>query len=251
MLTAQEHIRYGRQIMLNQIGEQGQLALQRAKVLIVGMGGLGCPVSLYLASAGIGNLVLCDGDKIEASNLQRQVLYTPDDIGENKAEVAAQKLTQQNPLIEVEAVDEMFDSELAESYLPEVDLVIDCTDSLSARYLLNQTCYELNVPLIIGAATGFDGQTMMIDPQQSSACYQCLFPASKSSESVDNNQNCQTLGILGPVLAIIAGMQSLTAIKHLAKLPVNINQLQLFDGLSQQWQQFTIAPQTSCPVCQK
>ncbi|REL30515.1 HesA/MoeB/ThiF family protein [Thalassotalea euphylliae] len=251
MLTAQEHIRYGRQIMLSQIGVQGQLALQRAKVLIVGMGGLGCPVSLYLASAGVGNLVLCDGDEIEASNLQRQVLYTPDDIGENKAEVAAQKLAQQNPLIEIEAVDEMFDSELAESYLPEVDLVIDCTDSLSARYLLNQACYDFNVPLVIGAATGFDGQTMMIDPRQSSACYQCLFPASSSSNTADNNQNCQTLGILGPVLAIVAGMQSLTAIKYLANLPVNVNQLQLFDGLSQQWQQFTLAPQASCPVCQK
>ena len=232
MLSPQEHIRYGRQIMLKDIGEQGQLALQRATVLIVGMGGLGCPVSLYLASAGVGKLLLCDGDHIEASNLQRQILFTPEDINHNKAEVATQKLSEQNPLIDIETIDEMFELELAEEYLPEVDLVIDCTDSINARYLLNKLCHQYQKPLIIGAATGLDGQTMLIKPEEYSACYQCVFP--KQDEAPV--ENCQTLGILGPVLAIVAGMQALTAIKHLTGLATNSNQLQLFDGMSQQWQ---------------
>ena len=251
MLSPQEHMRYGRQIMLDSIGEQGQLALQRSTVLIVGMGGLGCPVSLYLASAGVGKLLLCDGDHVEASNLQRQVLYTPADIGKNKAEVAADKLAEQNPLIDVEPFDEMYAPELAEELLPEVDLVVDCTDSLAARYLLNASCHEYNIPLVIGAATGFDGQTMLINPHQNSACYQCVFPQNTSGESANNEpQNCQTLGILGPVLAIVAGMQSLTAIKYLTGLSVNTNELALFDGQRQQWQHFNIQPQANCPICQ-
>ncbi|NMP32131.1 HesA/MoeB/ThiF family protein [Thalassotalea sp. M1531] len=245
MLTQQEQIRYGRQIMLKQVGEHGQLALQNAHVLIVGMGGLGCPVSLYLASAGIGKLTLCDGDHIEASNLQRQILFTPRDIGHNKAEVAAEKLTQQNPLIEVEVLDEMFNEELATCYLPDIDVIIDCTDSLTARYLLNRLSVEFQLPLIIGAATGFDGQTMLIQPSDKNACYQCIFPETGEPQT----ENCQTIGILGPVLAIVAGMQSLTAIKYLTGNQVTSNQLMMFDGLSQQWHHIKLTKQDKCTVC--
>lgn len=245
MLSSQEHIRYSRQIMLNKIGEQGQLKLQQSTVLIVGLGGLGCPVSTYLASAGVGRLILIDGDDIEASNLQRQVLFTPDDIKHNKAETAKTTLEQQNPLIDIEAIDEMFDKELAESYLPEVDLVIDCTDNIATRFLLNQVCHQFEKPLIIGAATGFDGQTMLIDPLSKSACYQCVFP---DTENVPT-ENCQTLGILGPVLAIIAGMQSLTAIKLITGNIVQHNQLMMFDGLSQQWRAIKVSKQSHCSCC--
>ncbi|WP_448214135.1 HesA/MoeB/ThiF family protein [Colwellia sp. MEBiC06753] len=249
MLSAQEHIRYGRQILLSQIGEQGQLALQNAKVLIVGIGGLGCPVSLYLASAGVGKLILCDGDTVEASNLQRQILFSPNDIGQNKAQVAADYLTKQNPLIDIEVLDEALTGELAEHYYQDLDLVIDCTDSLSSRYLLNSSSFQYQVPLVIGAATGFDGQIFFINPKQQSACYECLMPQTPDNSNYSQD-NCQTLGILGPVLAIVAGMQSLIAIKYLAKLSPPTDQLQLFDGVSQQWQQFKVSKQASCPACQ-
>ncbi|NQZ22125.1 MAG: HesA/MoeB/ThiF family protein [Colwellia sp.] len=246
MLSPNEQLRYSRQIMLNKIGEQGQLALRDAKVLIVGMGGLGNPVSLYLAAAGVGTLFIADGDQVDITNLQRQILFTESDVGNNKADVGAEKLQQHNSEITIEVVDEMLDAELAHYYIEQVDVVIDCTDNIATRYLLNQVCVEQKTPLIVGAATGFDGQQLVVDPRNpESACYQCLFPASEKAPT----NNCQTVGIVGPVLAIVAGMQSLQAIKLLTGNTIHINQLNMFDGLSNQWQQFTLKKQADCPVC--
>ena len=246
MLTQQEQLRYSRQIMLKKIGEQGQVALRNANVLIVGMGGLGNPVALYLTAAGIGKLLIADGDQIDISNLQRQVLFNENDVGNNKVDVAAEKLQQNNSDVNIEVIDEMLDEELCDYYFPQVDVILDCTDNITTRYLINQKCIEHSIPLIIGAATGFDGQQLVVDPRNpESACYHCLFP---SSEKAPVN-NCQTIGIMGPVLAIIAGMQSLQAIKLLTNNTIHINQLNLFDGLSNQWQQFNIKKQPNCAVC--
>lgn len=246
MLSNHEQLKYSRQIMLKKIGEQGQIALQNAKVLIVGVGGLGNPVSLYLAAAGVGTLYLADGDNIELSNLPRQVLFNEDDISQNKADIAAEKLMAQNTDISVEAIDEMLNQELCDYYFPQVDLVLDCSDNINTRYLINQACVQHKTPLIIGAATGFDGQQMVVNANDdNSACYQCLFPATEKAPT----NNCQTVGIISPVLAIIAGMQSLQAIKLLTGNKVQTNQLNIFDGLSNQWQQFTMKKQSSCPVC--
>lgn len=250
MLTTQEQLKYSRQIMMAKIGEQGQIALRNAKVLIVGVGGLGNPVSLYLAAAGVGTLYLADGDTIELSNLPRQIQFNEQDIDQNKADIAAEKLKAQFPDSNVEAIDDMLDQELCDYYLPQVDLVLDCSDNIKTRYLINQACVSHKVPLVIGAATGFDGQQLVVDPRdKSSACYHCLFPASEKAPT----NNCQTMGILGPVLAIIAGMQALQAIKLLtgnsSQNYAQINQLSLFDGLSNQWQQFKIKKQKNCSVC--
>ena len=246
MLTNNEQLRYSRQTMLKQIGDQGQQALKNAQVLIVGMGGLGNPVSMYLAAAGVGTLYLADGDSVELTNLQRQILFTEQDINHNKADTAAEKLHQQNPDISIEVIDEMLDEELCQYYLNQVDLVIDCSDNIATRYLINSQCVLHKIPLIVGAATGFDGQQLVIDPRDTnSAGYQCLFPVSENPPS----DNCQTLGIIGPVLAIIAGMQALQAIKLLTGNPVQVNQLNLFDGLSNQWQQFSLKKQKNCPIC--
>jgi sulfur carrier protein ThiS adenylyltransferase len=246
MLTVPEQLRFNRQIMLKGIGDAGQIALSNAKVLIVGMGGLGNPVSLYLNAAGVGTLYLVDGDDIETSNLPRQILFSEKNIGENKADAAAERLHQQNFQTEIEVLDEMLDGELADYYFPLVDLVLDCSDNLATRYLVNQKCTEHKKPLIVGAATGFDGQQMFYNPNiADSACYQCLFPKQKKAPE----NNCQTLGIIGPVLGIIAGMQSLQAIKWLTGNPTQINQLSLYDGLSNSWQQFSLSKQTKCPVC--
>jgi sulfur carrier protein ThiS adenylyltransferase len=246
VLTNQEQLKYSRQIMLDKIGEQGQSQLRNAKVLILGVGGLGNPASLYLAAAGVGTLYIADGDKIELSNLPRQILFSEDNINENKADAAAEKLQQQFPDTNIEAIDEMLDKELCDYYLPQGDLVLDCSDNIATRYLINQACVQHKVPLIVGAATGFDGQQLTIDPREdNSACYHCLFPMTEKAPA----NNCQTIGILGPVLAMIAGMQSLQAIKLLTGNKVQLNQLNLLDGLSNQWQQFNMKKQKNCQVC--
>ncbi|WP_426359975.1 HesA/MoeB/ThiF family protein [Pseudocolwellia sp. HL-MZ19] len=246
MLTSKEQLRYSRQIMLKNIGEEGQLSLQNAKVMIVGMGGLGNPVALYLATAGIGHLFIADGDSVDITNLQRQILFTENDLEKNKADTAAEKLQDHNSDITIEVIDEMLDSELCDYYFPTMDLVIDCSDNIQTRYLINQYCVAHKVPLIVGAAIGFDGQQLVVDPRNiESACYHCLFPESKKPPE----NNCQTVGIVGPVLSIVAGMQSLQAIKLLTGNTIHINQLNLFDGLSNQWQQFKMKKQESCKVC--
>ena len=246
MLTSNEQLRYSRQIMLNKIGQQGQVKLRNATVLIVGMGGLGNPVSMYLSAAGVGRLIIADGDNIEVTNLQRQVLFGEQDIDENKADCANDKLHKNNADVDIEVVDEMLDKELCQYYIPQADVVVDCTDNIATRYLLNKVCIEHKTPLVVGAATGFDGQQLVVDPRDdNSACYHCLFPESEKAPA----NNCQTIGILGPVLAIVGGMQALQTIKLLANIPVQTNQLNLFDGLSNQWQQFNLNKQTNCLVC--
>ena len=246
MLSHQEQLKYSRQIMVGNIGASGQLALRNAKVLILGVGGLGNPASLYLAAAGVGTLFLADGDSVEISNLPRQVLFSEDDLNTNKADAAAEKLQAQYPDVIIEAIDEMLDKELCDYYVPQVDAVLDCSDNIATRYLINQACVEHKVPLVIGAATGFDGQQLTVDPRdESSACYHCLFPAAEKAPA----NNCQTLGIIGPVLAMVGGMQALQTIKLLTGNPVQINQLNLLDGLANQWQQFSMKKQPNCKVC--
>jgi len=246
MLTRQQQLKYSRQIMMKNIGEQGQIALSQATILIIGIGGLGNPAALYLAAAGVGKLILVDGDNIETSNLPRQILFNEQDINNNKADTASDKLQQQFPDTEIEVIDEMFDQELADYYLNDVNLVLDCTDNINSRYLINKLCVQNKTPLIIGAATGFDGQHLMVNPlDDKSACYHCLYPSSEKAPA----NNCQTAGILGPVLSIVSGMQALSAIKYITKNKAPINQLSLFDGLTNQWQQFNIRKNSQCEVC--
>jgi len=232
--------------MLKKIGIQGQLKLRKASVLIVGMGGLGNPVSMYLAAAGIGKLIIADGDSVDITNLQRQILFNEQDININKADRASEKLQQQNSDVDIEVIDEMIDHELCQFYLPQIDVVVDCTDNIATRYLLNSSCLEHKKPLIVGAATGFDGQQLVVDPRDElSACYHCLFPENKKAPA----NNCQSVGIIGPVLAIIAGMQALQTIKLIADIPIQVNQLNIFDGFNNQWQQMTLKKQPKCLAC--
>lgn len=246
MLTQQEQVKFSRQIILKHIGEQGQLKLRNATVLIIGVGGLGTPASLYLAAAGVGNLILCDGDDIESSNLPRQILFGEQDVTNGKAETAADRLVTMHPDCNIEVLDEMLDPELADYYVPQADIVLDCTDNIATRYLINKACVQHQIPLVIGAATGLDGQHLFVNPKDTkSACYQCVFP--ESNKAPENN--CQTFGILGPVLAMIGGAQALEAIKYLAGLTVATNQLSMFDGLNLQWQKFGVSRQKACPEC--
>lgn len=246
MLSAQEKLRYSRQIMVEKIGEEGQLRLRNATVLIVGMGGLGNPVAMYLAAAGVGNLIIADGDQVDITNLQRQILFAQQDVERNKADCAVEKLQANNSDIRIESVDEMLDDELADYYVAQADLIIDCTDNIAARYRLNAACIAHEKPFIVGAATGFEGQQLTIDPREDNfACYQCLFPRSEKAPA----NNCQSVGIIGPVLAIIAGTQATEAIKLLAGLPVQTNRLAMYDGFVQHWQYFNVPKQYNCPAC--
>lgn len=246
MLTSQEQLRYSRQTMLKHIGEGGQLKLRNACVLIVGMGGLGNPVAMYLNAAGVGKIIIADGDQVDVTNLQRQVLFGESDLSQNKADCAAEKLNINNSDTQIEVIDEMLDEELGQFYIPQVDAVIDCTDNIETRYLVNRICVEHKKPFVIGAATGFDGQQLVVDPRKdNAACYQCFFPISEKAPE----NNCQTVGILGPVLAIIAGLQALQTIKLITGIDVKHNQLNVYDGLHNQWQQFNISKQVDCPIC--
>lgn len=251
MLTTNEQLKYQRQIMLKQIGESGQLALQKSKVLIVGLGGLGHPVAMYLAAAGIGELFLADGDDVDVSNLQRQVLFNQQDIGENKAQRVSDKLLVQNPDIDIEVIDEMLDEETAEYYCSLVDIVIDCTDNINTRLLLNKVSYEHGKTLISGAATGFDGQCFVLnrlsseDQTPTHGCYQCLIPSEQDVPA----RNCATVGIIGPILGIVGSMQALMCIKTIVGLNVPSHQLMVFDGMFQQWQSFNLTANQHCPVC--
>lgn len=246
MLTTHEKLKYSRQILVDSFGEGGQIKLQNATVLIVGMGGLGNPAAQYLAASGVGKLILADGDKIEITNLPRQILFGEDDIDENKADIAEQKLAAQYPELEIEVFDEMLDEEMAEVYCHQADVVLDCTDNLTARYLINQACINTKTPLVVGAATGLDGQCLVVDSnQEDSACYQCLFPSTQQAPA----QNCQTIGILGPVLAMIAGMQALNAIKIITGKTPQVNKLMMLDGASNQWREFGLTKQNNCVAC--
>ncbi|WP_068545964.1 HesA/MoeB/ThiF family protein [Thalassotalea crassostreae] len=245
MLSDKEQIRYSRQMLVKGFSEEQQLMLKNATVLIVGCGGLGNPASLYLASSGIGRLIIADGDHVELSNLQRQVVFTEQSINQSKAEVMAAHLTSLNSDIDVEAVDDMVDAEFLDYYLPMVDVVLDCTDNLNTRYLLNDYCIAHSTVLISGAAIRAEGQVMMVNPNLDNfSCYQCFYPKSKGEPSL----NCSTAGVIAPVLGIIGSMQALLAIKHLTAKRTLDNKVMIFDGMTMQWQRFNITKKQNC-VC--
>lgn len=246
MLTTDEELRYSRQLMLADIGPQGQQRLANASVLIVGLGGLGSPAALYLAAAGIGRLVLADGDQLDVTNLQRQVLYATDDIGQNKADSARERLLALNPEIDIETVDEHLDEEALVYWIDDVDLVLDCTDNLNTRHLINRTCVTLGKPLVTGAAIRFEGQLLLVDSRGGSPCYHCIVPEGTRLPA----GSCQTAGVIGPLLGIIGSMQALEAIKYLTGIPSGLaGKMKLFDARTLEWQSIQVKVNPGCEVC--
>ncbi len=230
MLSDREKKRYSRHLLLADIGEAGQLKLSQSKVLIVGLGGLGSPVALYLAAAGIGKLLLADGDSLDITNLQRQILFDTDSAGEQKAELAEERLSGLNPEIELEAIDQALTEEDLEEYVPEVDLVLDCSDNLETRKAVNRVCVSQGTPLLSAAAIRWEGHLMMFDFRQpETPCYECLYPPNAAEPVL----NCSTSGVVGPLLGILGSMQALEAIKLLLGMKSDINgKLMMFDGKS-------------------
>ncbi len=246
MLSDAELLRYSRHLLLEEVGELGQKDLKNAKVLIIGMGGLGSPAALYLAAAGVGNLVLSDFDCIEVSNLQRQITYQTGDISNDKVEVTKQRLQELNPEIRVRSINSEMSEEQLLMELMMVNLVLDCTDNMASRQLINSACVKAEVPLIVGAAIRLEGQLMFFDHREAdSPCYHCLFPSSE-----EQALNCSNSGVLGPVVGTIGTLQALEAIKHIVGLPSGIkNKLKLFDGKTLEWQSFAINKDPKCTVC--
>ncbi len=209
MLTQEEKLRYNRQIILPGIGESGQEKLKAAKVLVIGAGGLGSPVLLYLAAAGIGNIGIIDGDKIDKSNLQRQIIYNSEDEGKSKSATAMQKLKSLNPLINIICHNHLLNTENALSIIPDYDIVVDGSDNFPTRYLINDACVMLNKPFVSGAVYQFEGQISVFN-YNNGPTYRCLFPEPPGpGESPD----CSEAGVLGAVTGIIGSRQAAEVIK--------------------------------------
>lgn len=250
-LSDSEFLRYSRQLLLEDIGPEGQLKLKNARVLIIGLGGLGSPAALYLAAAGVGKLLLADDDQLDLSNLQRQILYRTTDINQpsasshTKVRLAQHHLQNLNPLVEIVTFDIRLDDQALADAVTEVDLVLDCSDNMETRHQVNAACIKAQKTLISGSAVGFSGQLLVIAPPFSHGCYACLYPDKELPQ-----RNCRTSGVLGPVVGIIGTLQALEAIKMLSGLPSALSgKLRLFDGKQQSWSTLQLTRAKNCPTC--
>ncbi|MCL1059241.1 HesA/MoeB/ThiF family protein [Shewanella gelidimarina] len=267
-LTDQAFMQYSRQILLPEVGEHGQSRLSQSHVLIVGVGGLGNLAAQYLAAAGVGRISLIDGDRIERSNLPRQLLFTSDDLGGNKADVAAQKLMRAYRDCHIHCYQHYLTADSAATVFNNryhaIDLVLDCSDNFAARQLVNQLAIEHKVTLVSASAAHFQGQLLSVNQQISpdTGCYHCLYPSDMSV-----SQTCQTVGVLGPMVGSLASMQALMSLNLLlthdatAELPPIavqsrcmdsrqlLGQLYRFDGAKFTWRQATLARDPDCTVC--
>ncbi len=245
-MNDQQLLRYSRHILVDEIGVEGQEKLLAARVLIIGAGGLGSPAALYLASAGIGTLSIADGDTVELSNLQRQILHSDARIGESKTQSAQQALAITNPDCIVRALPRLEGQALLDA-VTNADVVLDCTDNFATRYALNRACITLKKPLISGAAIKLTGQLFVVDPRVTDApCYACLYP----EEGVDEDLRCATTGILAPVTGVIGCMQAVEAIKLITGFgQAATGRLQRYDALTGTWRSGRVLRDKACPVC--
>ncbi|WP_028469608.1 HesA/MoeB/ThiF family protein [Neptunomonas japonica] len=246
MLSDDQLLRYSRQIMLPDVDIDGQERWLTSKVLIIGLGGLGSPVSLYLAAAGIGELVLVDDDQVDLSNLQRQVVHTTARIGMKKVDSAAQMLREINPDINIVTRAERLGAYALQALVAQVDLVLDCTDNFSTRFAVNQACVEHKKPLVSGAAIRMEGQIAVFQPGvDGSPCYQCLY-----TEGDDETLTCSESGVLSPLVGIIGSMQALEALKVLANIGTTLTgRLLLLDAKHMEWRSLKLKQDPACPIC--
>jgi adenylyltransferase/sulfurtransferase len=239
--------RYQRQILLPQIGHEGQVRLAQSKVLCIGAGGLGSPASLYLAAAGVGELTLIDDDRISLSNLQRQILFDTANLGASKAERAQARLMALNPEVKISAVSARLTKSLAERLIPDFDVVVDGSDNFETKFLCNDACVKFGVPLVYGSILRFEGQLSVFDAKKG-PCYRCLHPEMPQAAI----PNCAEVGVLGALAGVIGSAQAMEAIKILLnrpELPPLIGKLAILDATAFSWASFTIGRNPQCPVC--
>lgn len=246
-MNDQALLRYSRQIMLEQIDIAGQERLLAGHALVVGAGGLGSPVALYLAAAGVGRLTLADDDTVELSNLQRQIAHGTADLERPKAESARDAALAVNPGCEVRAVTARLSGEALAAAVADADVVLDCTDRFESRYAVNAACREAGVPLVSGAAIRFSGQLAVFDPRDAeSPCYACLYPP---GEGGDEELRCAENGVVAPLVGLIGCFQALEALKLISGAGQPHRGLSTFDGLGGQWRHFRVPRDPACPVC--
>ena len=238
--------RYERQIRLREIGEQGQDKLARASVLVVGAGGLGCPVLQYLAGAGVGTIGIIDHDSVALTNLHRQILFRESDIGQNKADAARAHLLQMNSDISIKAYNNKLEAQNAEDVLAEFDIIIDGTDNFEATYLINDICVKSGKAMIYGSVSGFEGQTALLNHFEGAPCYRCIYPQSP----VTPIMNCAEAGILGAAAGHIGVRQAFLALDFILGLSdTSSPSLYIWNGLSDHHMRLGISQNPACPVC--
>jgi molybdopterin-synthase adenylyltransferase len=240
-------LRYSRHIMLPQIDYAGQDMLTQSHALVIGVGGLGSPVALYLAAAGVGQLTICDFDTVDLSNLQRQLIHQTANVGMNKAHSAQQTLQQLNPQVLVHPITHQASEAELSSLVAQADVVLDCSDNAATRYLLNRVCFQAKKPLVSGAAIRFEGQITVFDfRQKDSPCYHCLYP----EVAGEPEMRCAENGVFAPLVGMIGSMQAAEALKCLLNIGETLQgRLLLLDALTAEWQTIQFARDPACDVC--
>jgi len=239
--------RYARHIALEQVGEKGQKRIANSTALIIGLGGIGCAVSSYLACAGVGRLLICDFDTVDETNLGRQTLYSSSDIGQLKTICAASRLIEMNADIKIQKISERLDNEALHEAVTLSDVVIDGCDNFATRFQVNAASVRNNRPLISGAAIRLEGQLAVFGPDYTeSPCYKCLY-----QEADESLESCAGNGVLSPVPGVIGTIMAVEALKYLAGINSEKGILNLYDAVSTEWQKININKAKNCPVCSK
>ncbi|UUA70880.1 HesA/MoeB/ThiF family protein [Cellvibrio sp. QJXJ] len=244
-MNDEQLLRYSRQIMLPDVDLDGQDKLLAARVLIIGLGGLGSPVAMYLAAAGVGHLTLVDFDAVDLTNLQRQIVHTTARIGMNKAASAAQSLRELNPGVKIDTIEKLLATDELLAQVKLATVVVDCTDNFQTRFAINAACVAAKVPLVSGAAIRLEGQVAVFDARaETSPCYRCLY------EEDSDDLTCAANGVLAPLVGIIGSMQALETIKLICGFGSSLaGRLLLLDARHSQWRELKLPKDHNCPVC--
>ena len=254
-MTDDQLLRYSRHILLNEIGVEGQQKLLDSNALIIGAGGLGSPVALYLGSAGVGRITIVDDDAVDATNLQRQIVHNLASIGLNKAQSALKSIASINPDVQVTCIEQRADAPLLDGLVAQADVVLDCCDNFATRHAVNAACVRHGVPLVSGAAIRFDGQISVYDLRRDASgqrsapacpCYACVFPP----DSTLDETRCATMGVFAPLVGIIGSVQAAEALKLLIGAGTSLaGRLQMLDGRNMEWTEVRMPLDKSCTVC--
>lgn len=246
-MNDEQLLRYSRHILLPEIGIEGQEKLRAAHALVIGAGGLGSPIALYLASAGVGRITICDGDDVDLTNLQRQIVHRTDAIGKPKAESARTTLAAINPEVAVVALRERVAGARLDELAAQADVVLDGSDNFATRHAVNRACVKWRKPLVSGAGVRFDGQVTVFDLRRpDSPCYHCLFPEQGESEDM----RCAIMGVFAPLVGIIGSIQAAEALKLITGAGETLTgRLLLLDALNMQWRSVNVPRDPGCAVC--
>ena len=246
-MTDEQLLRYSRHILLNELGIEGQERILASHALVIGAGGLGSPVALYLGSAGVGHITLVDHDTVDATNLQRQIAHTLDRVGQFKVDSARLAIEAINPDVRVSAIAERADAALLDRLVAQADVVLDRCDNFATRHAVNRACVQHGKPLVSGAAIRMDGQITVFDPRDAaSPCYACVFPPEPAPEET----RCATMGVFAPLVGIIGTLQAAEALKLLSAMgSAMTGRLSMLDARHMEWSEMRIARHAHCPVC--